>query len=321
MILNKISAVNFWRRTFSTLPTNLYHKIDLKFIRFHRKRNLCPRLGLISNNDAMFIDFTQSCTLPHSLHDIWDKPSLMENIKYELPHLEQESVSRHINLIKPIKASKIIFVENNCIPCGQWQNKFPTIRNILPSAIINCASHILLPKRAITVKCLPCIGLIIGKDAISVTVESALDHVFGYIPFLNIKIQDIKSGGRDPMVQCGVFEDFFAIGQSITHFSLVKSPYELKPYFHVNGNSFSCKPSAQETFKAANIIEFVTSHIALLAGDVLAIPQSIEKCAHGQAVIRNGDYIAYDLQSAGRLSYKVVAWMNNINHKWMCSLT
>jgi 2-keto-4-pentenoate hydratase/2-oxohepta-3-ene-1,7-dioic acid hydratase in catechol pathway len=112
------------------------------------------------------------------------------------------------------------------------------------------------------------LGVVIGRPARRISIEAALDHVFGYTI-----VNDVSS--RDPWLD----GDQWLLGKSTPGFCPVGpwivtrdelDPADLRLGCTINGAPIQDGRTSQMRFSVAEIVSFLSQHLALRPGDLIA---------------------------------------------------
>jgi 2-keto-4-pentenoate hydratase/2-oxohepta-3-ene-1,7-dioic acid hydratase in catechol pathway len=149
------------------------------------------------------------------------------------------------------------------------------------------------------------LGLVIGKPATAVNPKEALDHVFGYTI-----VNDISS--RDPWLD----GDQWLLGKSIAGFCPVGpwvvtrdelAPQDLRLGCTVNGVPIQDGSTAQMRFSIADVISYLSRHVTLLPGDLIATgtPARLATPPGPERHLQPGDVVTAWIEGIGELTTTV----------------
>lgn len=112
----------------------------------------------------------------------------------------------------------------------------------------------------------PELALIIGRYAAHLTPETALDHVFGYTPFIDVSARGLPGGfflGKS-------WHTFAPLGPAIVTADEITDPNRLTVAFAVNGETRQTYSTSGMARHVPQLLEEITRVIALEPGDVVA---------------------------------------------------
>jgi 2-keto-4-pentenoate hydratase/2-oxohepta-3-ene-1,7-dioic acid hydratase in catechol pathway len=141
------------------------------------------------------------------------------------------------------------------------------------------------------------IGVIIGKKASRVSIDEALDYVFGYTPLLDITLR-----GEEDRSFRKSFDTFTPIGPYIVTADEVDDPEKLDFWLTVNGEERQKSNTSYLIYGIAKLIEVYSEVMTLQPGDIIATgtPEGV-----GQIV--PGDTVVLTIPEVGELTMPVVA--------------
>lgn len=138
------------------------------------------------------------------------------------------------------------------------------------------------------------LGLVIGRTACRVPVQSALDFVAGYVVVNDLSIPH-ESFYR-PSLRFKAVDATCVIGPAVVPRAIVKNPDELAVRVYVDGELVQSSATSGMIRPAAQLLADVTEFMTLSAGDVLLLG-----VAQGAPLARAGQRIAVEIEGIGRL--------------------
>ena len=170
-----------------------------------------------------------------------------------------------------------------------------------PSAIIGNGDTMILPDVPATIfEGEAELGLIIGKRASNVSESDAMDHVFGYLNFIDGSARDLPPD-RNVFFQVKSRATFAPIGPFIVTADEIPDPQNLTVRLWVNGQlkqDFNTNDMAHKIPKA---ISWLSSIHTLEPGDLIATGTN----HRGLSSFQHGDKIELEVEGLGRLSINV----------------
>lgn len=166
------------------------------------------------------------------------------------------------------------------------------------TSVIYPGDYIVYPSHATRVDYEAELAIIIGEEARRVPAAKALDYVLGFTCLNDVTERHMQ--GRDGQwTRAKGFDTFCPIGPKI-----VKDidPNNVDVAAYVNGERRQSSNTSNLIFNVEQIIEFVTSVMTLLPGDMIATGTP-----SGVGPVRPGDTVVIQVQGIGRLENKIVA--------------
>ncbi len=109
------------------------------------------------------------------------------------------------------------------------------------------------------------LGVIIGRRAKNVSVENALDHVFGYTAAQDISDRDLQSAEKQ-FARAKSFDTYTPVGPFIYHEVDVS---DLLLTMRQNGETRQQVHTSQMIYSVSAIVAFASQRLTLLPGDVI----------------------------------------------------
>jgi 2-keto-4-pentenoate hydratase/2-oxohepta-3-ene-1,7-dioic acid hydratase in catechol pathway len=139
------------------------------------------------------------------------------------------------------------------------------------------------------------LGVVIGRTASGVSRSAALDHVFGYVPLLDITLR-----GEEDRSYRKSFDTFTPIGPAIVTADEITDPGALDLRLEVNGEIRQQASTQDLIYDVPRLIEFYSAAITLEPGDLIATGTPA-----GVGPIEPGDELSLDIGGVGRLEMTV----------------
>lgn len=141
------------------------------------------------------------------------------------------------------------------------------------------------------------IGVVIGRTASRVSVEDALNYVFGYTPLLDITLR-----GEEDRSFRKSFDTFTPMGPYIVTADEVSDPENLDFWLTVDGEERQRSNTSYLIYGVAKLIEVYSEVMTLQPGDVIATgtPEGVGQIVPGQTVVLT-------IPKVGELTMPVVA--------------
>ncbi|PYO53288.1 MAG: fumarylacetoacetate hydrolase [Candidatus Rokuibacteriota bacterium] len=171
-----------------------------------------------------------------------------------------------------------------------------------PSAVIGDGDTMVLPDVPATIfEGEAEVALVIGKRASHVSAAQAMDHVFGYVNFIDGSARGLLPTGNTFYQMKS--RDTFAppMGPYLVTADEVRDPHRLQVRLWVNGTLMQNFNTSDMAHRIPRCIEWVSSIHALEPGDVLATGTN----HRGLSAFQNGDLVELETEGLGRLRVHV----------------
>ena len=170
-----------------------------------------------------------------------------------------------------------------------------------PSAVIGDGDTMVLPDVPATIfEGEAEVALVIGTRASAVSAAEAMDHVFGYLNFIDGSARGLPPSGNT-FYQMKSRDTFAPMGPYLVTADEVRDPHRLQVRLWVNGTLMQNFNTSDMAHKMPRCIEWVSSIHALEPGDVLATGTN----HRGLSAFQNGDLVELETEGLGRLRVHV----------------
>jgi 2-keto-4-pentenoate hydratase/2-oxohepta-3-ene-1,7-dioic acid hydratase in catechol pathway len=170
-----------------------------------------------------------------------------------------------------------------------------------PNAVIGDGDTMVLPDVPATIfEGEAEVALVIGKRASHVSTAQAMDHVFGYLNFIDGSARGLLPSGNT-FYQMKSRDTFAPMGPYLVTADEVRDPDRLQVRLWVNGTLKQNFNTSDMAHKIPRCIEWVSSIHTLEPGDVLATGTN----HRGLSAFQNGDRIELETEGLGRLRLDV----------------
>ena len=208
---------------------------------------------------------------------------------------------KDVKLLAPSIPSKVVCIGKNysdhIVEMGLEPDPEPTVFFKPSSAIIGPGDAIVLPPQSKQVELEVELAVVIGKLTRNVSVDDAIDHIWGYTVANDVTARDLqfsdaqwaRSKGFDTFCPLGpwIETEFIAEGQIIES--------------RINGEVAQASTVDQMIHGVAEIISYLSENMTLLPGDVV-----LTGAPAGVRVINKGDIVECEIEGVGNLFNPVV---------------
>lgn len=168
-------------------------------------------------------------------------------------------------------------------------------------------SSIVLPRNSTAIDYEAELAVVIGKTCKDVAEKDALSYVAGYTIMNDVTARDLQM--RTPQWTAGKALDTFApMGPGIVPAAEIPDPQTLEVITRLNGQERQHSNTAKMIFPVAKAIEFISSIMTLVPGDIIATgtPSGVGFIQHPPIFMREGDLVEVEIERIGRIANKVV---------------
>ena len=172
-----------------------------------------------------------------------------------------------------------------------------------PDAVIGPGETVILPAfRASVFNHEAELALLIGKEAKDVSIDRALDHVFGYTTSGDVSARGPVEGEAElagPYGKC--FDTFLPLGPAIVTPDEVGDPNKLRIRFWVNGQLRQDYSTDDMEHSVAFMISTLSHNMTLKPGDLILV--GVNHSHLGP--LQDGDFAEIEIEHVGRMSHSV----------------
>jgi 2-keto-4-pentenoate hydratase/2-oxohepta-3-ene-1,7-dioic acid hydratase in catechol pathway len=151
------------------------------------------------------------------------------------------------------------------------------------------------------------LGLVIGKEARYVSVDKALDYVFGYFTVNDMSVRDLQF--RTSQWLLGKTPDkFFPTAPYLVTADEVGNPQNLGLSCWVNGELRQNSNTADMIFSVAECISYISQYMTLKPGDVISTgtPEGVVMGMKEKKWLKPGDEVVVEVEGLGKCTNRMV---------------
>ncbi len=202
-----------------------------------------------------------------------------------------------IRLLAPCLPSKAICLglnyRSHAEEMGHPLPEFPILFMKPSTAVIGTGEAILCPPQSRRVDYEAELAVVIGRKAYQVSCDNALEYVFGYTCANDVTARD-KQPADGQWTYAKSFDTFCPLGPVID--TSIDNPEELEIQGFLNDKLVQQSSTRDHHFSVSEIIEFVSSCMTLLPGDVI-----MTGTPSGIGPLRPGDRFKVTIERIGTL--------------------
>jgi 2-keto-4-pentenoate hydratase/2-oxohepta-3-ene-1,7-dioic acid hydratase in catechol pathway len=183
----------------------------------------------------------------------------------------------------------------------------PMLFAVFPNAVIAHGAAIPLPTIEQTIDYEGELAVIIGREAKSVSVDEALEYVFGYTCANDVSARTAQRAGNWIFGKSS--DGFLPLGPWIVTSDEIPDPQALEIRCLVNGEVRQQGPTSEMVFSVAEIIAYISQAVTLVPGDVIATGTmaGVGAAQKPPAFLQAGDVVQVEVSGIGMLENSVAA--------------
>lgn len=231
------------------------------------------------------------------------EPAIDAILSNELPLIDIEDVQLAAPVPKP---GKIICIglnyRNHAIESGMEIPKSPIIFSKFGTSVAAHNEPISIPAGSVQTDYEAELAVVIGRRAKDVSIDDAMDHIFGYTNFNDVSARDFQFA--DGQWQRGKSCDRFApFGPYVATKDEVADPHDLRIRFRLNGETMQDSSTSELIFRIPELIEFLSRSITLEPGDLIATgtPPGVGFARKPPVYLKDGDVCEVEVEGLGVL--------------------
>jgi 2-keto-4-pentenoate hydratase/2-oxohepta-3-ene-1,7-dioic acid hydratase in catechol pathway len=144
------------------------------------------------------------------------------------------------------------------------------------------------------------LAVVIGRAALRVSAERALDYVAGAMPFNDVTARDLQF--QNPLWTSGKAIDTFApCGPALVTLEEIDDLQSLTLRTRVNGETLQEGTTANQIFGVAEVVAWLSRTITLLPGDIIATGTPAGVGASKGRFLGDGDSVEVEVEGLGAL--------------------
>ena len=212
------------------------------------------------------------------------------------------------------KPSKFIGIGLNFKDHAEEQNlpvpKEPIIFSKFTSCITGPNDPIIIPKGSQHTDWEVELGFVIGKKAINVSVENALDHVLGFFLVNDVSERNYQKNKGLTWDKGKGFDTFGPIGPYIVTKDELPDFNKLNMYLDVNGERMQTGNTEKMIFDVKELVSYMSSCMSLHPGDICCTgtPPGVGENMKPPRFLKGGEEVVLGIDKLGHQKHTVIAY-------------
>ena len=212
------------------------------------------------------------------------------------------------------KPSKFIGIGLNFKDHAEEQNlpipKEPIIFSKFTSCITGPNDPIIIPKGSSHTDWEVELGFVIGKKAINVSVDNALDHVLGFFLVNDVSERNYQKNKGLTWDKGKGFDTFGPIGPYIVTTDELPDFQKLNMFLDVNGKRMQTGNTAQMIFDIKTLVSYMSSCMSLHPGDICCTgtPPGVGENMKPPQFLKGGEEVTLGVDKLGQQNHQVLSY-------------
>jgi len=146
------------------------------------------------------------------------------------------------------------------------------------------------------------LGVVIGRRARKVSVDLALEYVFGYTVLNDVSARDLQYSDKQ-WVRAKSLDTFCPTGPVIVTADEIPNPQNLHLSSKINDFVLQDSNTSEMIFKVAYLISFLSQAFTIEPGDLIAsgTPKGVGMYRSPQIFLKDGDMVTVEIEKIGTL--------------------
>jgi len=210
------------------------------------------------------------------------------------------------------RPSKIVCIglnyRDHAAETGAALPKEPVIFFKSTTSLVGPNDVLVIPKNATKVDWEVELALVVGKTALYVPRDEALDYVAGYVLHNDYSERSFQLERGGQWVKGKSADTFAPLGPFLASQDELRDPSNLKMWLKVNGNIRQNSSTANMIFEVAMLLSYVSEFMTLLPGDVISTgtPAAVGLGMKPPQYLKSGDVVELGIEGLGESRQRVV---------------
>ena len=212
------------------------------------------------------------------------------------------------------KPSKFIGIGLNFKDHAKEQNlpipKEPIIFSKFTSCITGPNDPIIVPKGSEHTDWEVELGFVIGKKAINVSIEQALDHVLGFFLVNDVSERNFQKNKGLTWDKGKGFDTFGPIGPYIVTKDELPDYQNLEMFLDINGKRMQTGNTEQMIFDVKTLVSYMSSCMSLHPGDICCTgtPPGVGENMSPPKYLKGGEKVVLKIDKLGEQKHQVIKY-------------
>ncbi|MHA6343930.1 fumarylacetoacetate hydrolase family protein [Roseivivax sp. CAU 1761] len=153
------------------------------------------------------------------------------------------------------------------------------------------------------------LGVVIGREALYISEEEALDHVAGYCVINDVSEREFQIERNGQWIKGKSAPSFGPTGPWLVTADEIADPQALDLSLSLNGEAVQSSSTSDMIFGVATVIAYMSQFMKLMPGDVIATgtPEGVGMGMKPQRFLKPGDVMELTVAGLGQQRQEVVA--------------
>ena len=186
----------------------------------------------------------------------------------------------------------------------------PIVFSKAPTALSGPNDPVMIPRGSVKTDWEVELAFVIGRQALYVEKDEALDYVAGYAVMNDVSERAYQLEGSGQFIKGKSFDTFAPFGPWLVTADEVPSPMKLKLWLDLNGKRRQDGRTSNMVFAIDYLVSYLSGFMTLMPGDIVTTgtPPGVGMGCKPPEFLKPGDLMSLGVEGLGEQTLEVVAW-------------
>lgn len=185
----------------------------------------------------------------------------------------------------------------------------PVIFMKATSSVIGPFDDIIIPRNSVKTDWEVELAVVIGKKALYVTEQDAMQHVAGYVLHNDVSERDFQLNHGGQWVKGKSCDTFAPLGPWLVTTDEIKDPHQMRLWLNVNREKMQDSNTSDLVHGIPKLVSYISQYMSLLPGDVISTgtPAGVGMGLKPPRYLKPGDVVELGIDGLGTSRQRVKA--------------
>lgn len=186
----------------------------------------------------------------------------------------------------------------------------PVIFMKATSSLVGPYDDIIIPRNSVKTDWEVELAVVIGKKALYITEQDALNHVAGFVLHNDVSERDFQLNHGGQWVKGKSADTFAPLGPWLVTRDEVTDPHRLRLWLKVNGETMQDSNTSDLVHGIPKLVSYISQYMSLLPGDVISTgtPAGVGMGLKPPRYLQPGDVVELGIDGLGTSKQNVKAF-------------
>ena len=178
------------------------------------------------------------------------------------------------------------------------------------TSVVGPNDDVVIPRKAEKVDWEVELAVVIGKKALYIDKQQAMEFVAGYVLHNDYSERSFQLERGGQWVKGKSADTFAPLGPFMATVDEIPNPQNLAMWLTVNGEYQQKSTTAQMIFDVATLVSYVSQFMTLLPGDIISTgtPAGVGLGMRPPRYLKAGDVVELGIECLGQSRQKIISW-------------